>query len=119
MAYSDEDLIELEKVSYAAAIQLAPEMIDQVLFRKDIGFIEDIIVAQIRWSFYSRRIRDAIVEYPADWWEAFKDRFFPRWARRLWPVKKTSILVATHADYLGLKKVNGVTPVVGFTQEIQ
>lgn len=26
------------------------------------------------------------IEVPADWWEAFKDRWFPAWARHRWPV---------------------------------
>lgn len=24
---------------------------------------------------------------PADWWEAFKDRWFPKWALKRWPVE--------------------------------
>lgn len=29
------------------------------------------------------------VEYPATWWEHFKQRWFPAWALRRWPVRKT------------------------------
>lgn len=27
--------------------------------------------------------------YPKDWWQAFKDRWFPKWALKRWPVEKT------------------------------
>ncbi len=27
------------------------------------------------------------VRYPADWWQAFKDRWFPAWAKERWPVR--------------------------------
>ena len=25
-------------------------------------------------------------KWPSDWWQAFKDRWFPKWALRRWPV---------------------------------
>lgn len=31
------------------------------------------------------------VSYPATWWQAFKQRFFPRWARKRWPVQLTTV----------------------------
>jgi hypothetical protein len=33
------------------------------------------------------------VEYPTNWWEAFKDRWFPDWMLAKWPVKYTRILI--------------------------
>lgn len=38
-----------------------------------------------RHRLYSHKVKD--VEYPADWWEAFKDRWFPSWLKRRYPVK--------------------------------
>jgi len=29
--------------------------------------------------------------YPADWWQALKERWFPRWAKRHWPVQMTRV----------------------------
>lgn len=29
----------------------------------------------------------ATIEVPADWWQHFKQRWFPAWALRLWPVQ--------------------------------
>ena len=35
------------------------------------------------------------VSYPSDWWQGFKERWFPQWAKRRWPiVLKTTILDA-------------------------
>lgn len=31
------------------------------------------------------------VSYPATWWQAFKQRFFPRWALRRWPIQFTTV----------------------------
>lgn len=30
-------------------------------------------------------------EYPADWWQHFKLRWFPAWALRRWPVRATKV----------------------------
>ncbi len=47
---------------------------------------------------------ECIAEYPADWWQAFKERFFPAWAKRRWPVK-TTVIVAVHKfPHFGLGK---------------
>jgi hypothetical protein len=34
---------------------------------------------------------DLSVSYPRDWWEALKDRWFPRWALQRWPVRLTTV----------------------------
>ncbi len=30
-------------------------------------------------------------KWPKDWWDAFKDRWFPKWALRRWPVRYSRI----------------------------
>lgn len=39
------------------------------------------VVAKIRAQYIKREI-----QWPANWWEAIKDRFFPTWAKKQWPV---------------------------------
>ncbi len=29
--------------------------------------------------------------HPADWWQMFKERYFPKWAKRRWPIKQTEV----------------------------
>lgn len=37
------------------------------------------------------------VKYPADWWQHFKLRWFPKWAKKRWPVRfSVTEFVATH-----------------------
>jgi len=47
-------------------------------------------VLQLRGWLASRQHTQS-VRYPADWWEALKARFAPRWALTRWPVRYTSI----------------------------
>jgi nuclear transport factor 2 (NTF2) superfamily protein len=45
--------------------------------------------AQLIHLYYSYEVERISVRFPADWWEAFKERWFPKWARDRWPVKWT------------------------------
>lgn len=37
--------------------------------------------------------------YPSDWWQAFKDRWYPAWALRRWPVRRTVFRMEKFAVY--------------------
>jgi hypothetical protein len=41
----------------------------------------------------SERLADEAVRWPATWWDAFKERWAPRWWLRRWPAKYD------HADF--------------------
>lgn len=45
-----------------------------------------ILVQQLEARVVGRTI-DRVVEYPADWKEAFKERWFPKWLLQKFPVK--------------------------------
>lgn len=38
-------------------------------------------------------------KFPEDWWQAFKDRWFPEWAKQRWPVRWTRIHVTFREMY--------------------
>lgn len=38
-----------------------------------------------------QRFPEKRIEYPADWWQAFKARWFARWMLRRWPARMTVI----------------------------
>jgi len=42
------------------------------------------------------------VEYPKDWWQAFKDRWFPLWAKKRWPVIMHKFIVDFKVAYMDL-----------------
>ncbi len=41
-------------------------------------------IAGYVWGEYMGR---ETIRYPADWWQELKERWFPAWARRRWPVR--------------------------------
>jgi hypothetical protein len=47
----------------------------------------------------SERPKDETVSYPADWWQAFKEQYFPEWLLRHFPVKMESVIISIAAIY--------------------
>jgi hypothetical protein len=46
----------------------------------------DALVLQLNGMLLGETIFEETVEYPRDWWQAFKQRWFPRWLRARFPV---------------------------------
>lgn len=47
------------------------------------------MIQEIRGHFWAENPRSISFSFPADWIEAFKNRWFPKWALKKWPVKMT------------------------------
>ena len=58
---------------------------NELVSNAQYSIIGDMVVVGASWSAMARKAKDA-VSFPADWWEAFKERWFPSWALARWPV---------------------------------
>ena len=55
-------------------------------------FSQSIILQFRTWIHGMTKERVTVHEtWPSDWWQAFKERWFPQWALRRWPVKHERI----------------------------
>ena len=52
-------------------------------------WIEDEVVIQIKQRIFGKHILHKVISYPADWKEAFKERWYPVWAKDKWPIRYT------------------------------
>lgn len=84
----------LQKIKLAA-VRAMPDGMHDVLanatFKTKHQWMADCLVGEMRayvWGMNEQRIRAA---WPADWWEAVKQRFAPKWFLRRWPVRFDSI----------------------------
>lgn len=75
---------------------------DQIELACRIDEVSQALVAEIRWWMAGKRETDATettIEHPADWWQAFKARWFDnrllRWLLRRYPVRMAQHKVAT------------------------
>lgn len=80
--------IELERWAVSRRVAIPLNNFTAVL-RRD--FFTDDVIVDLRGYVWAQRIQNETailtVEYPATWWQHFKQRWFPRWARRRWPVR--------------------------------
>ncbi len=54
---------------------------------------------KLRALVTAEQIEDTEIAYPADWWQAVKQRFAPRWALRRWPVRMERYSFEAHRLY--------------------
>lgn len=43
-----------------------------------------------------------VITWPADWWQAFKARFYPLWLLRYFPVKRVYVTRARFCPHMGV-----------------
>lgn len=51
------------------------------------GFMADEIAVQLVQKVWGREIQRRKCKWPADWWQAFKERWYPDWAIDRWPIR--------------------------------
>lgn len=63
------------------------------------GYIETIVARFLS----DNQDYNKVIEYPSDWWQAFKDRWFPDWLKRRYPVTMTVHEISAHTIYPHIK----------------
>lgn len=61
------------------------------------------IVANFEGYLYGEKLKGKIIKHPRDWWQAFKERWFPVWALDRWPVEYTVHTVTFDVVYPDFK----------------
>jgi len=93
--------VELEKLR----VELETHITDEVLCSPSFEFIRDgfiqstiLLVRGYVWAETKSAQRHE-VKYPADWWQVFKARWFPKWALSRWPVHYTQYIIDVRVVY--------------------
>ena len=68
--------------TYTVPRELAGLTIDRDEF---VERFDDLVVRRLRAYLYGRELGQ--LELPADWWQDFKLRWFPKWALARWPAR--------------------------------
>jgi hypothetical protein len=78
-----------------------------MVFDSEVGvfedFLADIFVVKMKALLWGELAKREEATYPADWWQAFKDRWFPAWAKRRWPVGYVTVVLDARILYPELK----------------
>lgn len=84
------DRITLRRLDFGAYTRISNRMLRDM--KMEVGhtnddFIRDMLTARMKSSLWLRLASQVTVEYPKDWWQAFKERWAPEWAKKRWPVQ--------------------------------
>ena len=63
----------------------------------------DDFVLRMHSMLAGQNILDEEIRFPADWWEAVKMRWMPKWMRRRWPVRFTRYSFRAHLVFPDVK----------------
>lgn len=61
------------------------------------------LIMQLRVTLLGEDVPSQILKVPANWWEHFKERFFPPALKEIWPVEYTCYLISFQATYPDFK----------------
>ncbi len=79
--------LEFDRMSIATDYSLA----DIVLQRGEEHMFRDEMMALRTHRFVSYLYARTVEKWPATWWDAVKQRWFPVWAKKRWPVAWTTL----------------------------
>ena len=99
--------IQLEHQRLSAQIRIDKKAIRGRMeedFAKDL--VRDQVVAMFHHAIFVKDYpKTHIVRYPADWWQAVKDRFAPAWFRDRYPVKFVTIEASAKMLYPDIEPI--------------
>jgi len=102
--YPDIQTATLEKLKMAVIQAISPHLLgDRVDIDTMSQFMADEIVLRVTGHIWAEQLVSDEFQWPADWWEAFKERWFPAWAKRRWPVRYERHRLDVKAVYPNLR----------------
>lgn len=93
--------VKLEKLRMGLEMRLS----DKLLCDAQVSIIHDYITNHVIllvkghvWGELES-VQRREISYPRDWWESFKERWFPDWVLSKWPVVYTKVIIDVRAIY--------------------
>jgi hypothetical protein len=93
-----EELI-LEKCRFAIQDVVSKVFLENVDFETVYDIVTQNMIHHLKWWTLGRDVSQTVVattSYPASWWEAFKERFFPNFLQKRFPVKRVYVDTTIH-----------------------
>jgi len=96
----------LEKLKYAIITFVPEAMIDDIRTSEHVSFIANDFAIQLRGFIWAeeKSAQRQVVTYPLNWWQAFKERWAPKWALKKWPVQYKRVELDVKAIYPEFKQ---------------
>ena len=85
--------VELENMMLGVMALITKEMAEDFAQAADADYsimddwAHDTITLCVKQRVFGRQLLHEVISYPANWKEAFKERWYPTWAKDKWPVR--------------------------------
>lgn len=107
--FVDIEEIILQKIRFGVIETMDPSLLEEIKISEPLSdFVSNMITVRLKGFVYGVDIakeestyHENEIEYPANWWEAFRERFFPEFWKRKYPIiyNEISTEVTIHQDF--------------------
>ena len=80
---SESDKVKLEKMRFGLMTRISQEML---VSEVSAEYVANDLLLKVKGFVWGRKVKVYRFYYPRDWWESFKDRWFPAWFKKRYPV---------------------------------
>lgn len=98
----------LKQFRLIAVTRIAEKMMEhfavmpRVEWLEHVDFMSNDVALRVVQKVWGKEAERQECEYPTDWWQAFKARWFPRWARDRYPVRMVRVVMTARELYPGV-----------------
>jgi hypothetical protein len=85
--------IVLRRVQFYVRTHLSPEI---CTVDAHLDHLSRSMVVRLKAAIYGETVPEVDVKFPVTWWDAVKDRWFPEWSRRWFPIEYRRVTVDKH-----------------------
>jgi len=98
------ETVELERLKIAVMTHISKHLVDfaidpRVDVSEDLVWTSEAIAIRVIQEVFGREVQRQECEWPRDWWQAFKERWYPEWAKRRWPVEYERYVITARELY--------------------
>lgn len=82
----DMEVVRYSLERFGAYAVFSPVVLESLLLESIPGVVTDELAVRLMGVVAVWK-EERVLKVPADWWQAVKQRWFPKWALERWPVK--------------------------------
>ena len=92
--------IALERISFYSQHEISKALLEDKRLNIYVldGYIDSMII-RLEAEILGKTTKEISASYPANWWEAAKERFAPLWIKRKYPIKHKTIKLTAKECY--------------------
>lgn len=99
----------LYSLRFCARGVVSDAVLEDYALHSEYSHILEGLVLTVERRVWARQIDEQEIKYPATWWDAFKERWYPAWALLRWPAQHRCHSWKAYHTYPGLL-IKGQSP---------